>query len=114
MSCAYYSIRVTRESRLPRRRLQLDCAQAQGVSDHGNGAEGHRRAGENRAEQQSEKRIENYGGDRNPDRVIEKRECEVLADVAHRRAAESAGARDALQVAREQRDSSALNGDVGS
>ena len=62
----------------------------------------------------AEKRIEHAGGNRDTQRIVEKREREILADVAHRCAAQSAGPGDAAQVAGEQRDSRALDGDVRS
>ena len=67
--------------------------QAQRVGDHGNGAEGHRGAGQNGAEQQSEEWIEHAGGDRDSQRVVGEGKKKILADVAHGGAAQSARAR---------------------
>ena len=45
------------------------------------------------------KRVEHAGGHRHADRVVDKREKEILPDVAHRRPAEPAGPHDAAQIA---------------
>ena len=68
----------------------------------------------NGAEQQAEKRIQHAGGDRHSHRIVDKREKKILANVAHGRAAERSRADDAAQVAVQQRDSGAFDGDVGS
>ena len=47
------------------------------------GAEAHRGAGDHRAQQQADKRIEHAGGDRDAERVVDEGEEQVLADVAH-------------------------------
>ena len=57
--------------------------------------------------------IEHAGRDRHRQRVEDEGEEQVLADVAHRRAAEPAGADDAVQIALDQRDRGAFHRDVG-
>src|SRR6202023_1882421 len=65
------------------------------------------------AELQAEERVEHTCCDRDSKGVISEREEEILADVAHGRAAESSGARDAAKVSAEKRDAGAFHGDVG-
>ena len=48
-----------------------------------------------------------------PSDVVDEREEQVLPDVAHRRAAQTARAHDAAQVALDQRDAGALHRHVG-
>ena len=50
---------------------QLDVPQAQRIRDHRNRAERHGGAGDNRAEQQAEERVEHAGGDRHAQRVVD-------------------------------------------
>ena len=52
----------------------MDVPQAQRVRNHGNGAEGHGGARQNRAEQKAEKRIEHARRDGNSQRVVERRQ----------------------------------------
>ena len=85
----------------------------QRIDDHRNRAERHGQAGDHRAQQQPEERIEHARRDRHAQGVVEKRKGEVLADVGHGRPAETAGADDAAQVALDQRHAGALHGDVG-
>ena len=60
--------------------LQLDCAQAKGVTDHRKGTETHGRAGPNRTNENPKERIENPRGDRDADDVVGKCQKEVLPD----------------------------------
>src|SRR5215475_3832124 len=79
--------------------LQLCMAQAERVGDHGNGAEAHRGGGEDRAEKNSEERIENAGCDRDSNSVVDEGEEQVLPDVAHGGLAQPAGAHNSGEIA---------------
>ncbi len=57
--------------------------------------------------------IEHAGRDRHAGGVVDEGEEQVLADVAHGRRRQPARAHDAGEVALEQRDAGALDGDVG-
>jgi hypothetical protein len=46
------------------RLIQIEISQTQRIGDHRNGAQAHRGAGDNRAEENAEPRIKNAGGDR--------------------------------------------------
>src|SRR5450432_2217644 len=72
--------------------------QPQRVRNHRYRTERHRRAGDHRAQYQTEKRIQNTGCDRYADGVVDEREKQVLAYVAHGRLAKPAGARHAPQI----------------
>ena len=54
----------------------------------------------------------NSGGDRNAERVVDKREEKILPDVAHHRAAQANGFSIPLQIALEQSDAGALHRDI--
>ncbi len=70
---------------------RFDAAEPQGVGDHRDRGEAHRGGGDHRRQEQAEEGIEHAGGDRHAERVVDEGEEQVLADVAHRRAA-TAGA----------------------
>src|SRR5690606_35597310 len=55
--------------------FRLPAAQQQGVADHAHAAEGHRRAGDHRAQQAE-------GGERNAGEVVDERPEQVLANLA--------------------------------
>ena len=57
--------------------------------------------------------IEDAGGERHAERVVDEGEEEVLADILHRRGGELAGADDAAEIAGHQRYAGALDRDVG-
>ena len=57
--------------------------------------------------------IEHARRDRHAERVVDEGEEQVLADVAHRRLATGARADDAGEVALQQGDAGAFDGDVG-
>src|SRR3954471_23131426 len=67
---------------------QLHFLQSQRVSDHRDGTQTHRGAGDNGAEQPTEERIERAGGDWDAERVVDEREEKILPDVAHHSAAQ--------------------------
>src|SRR5579884_1494306 len=92
---------------------QCHAAEAQGVGNHGDGTEGHGGAGDDGAEENAEKRIQRPRSQRNAQRVINEREEEVLADVAHDGTAQAAGSRNAPQVTLQERDAGAFDGDIG-
>src|SRR5947209_20495710 len=81
-----------------------DPTQPQGVADDGDRAERHRRARDDRAQQNPEPRVQHSGRDRDSERIVDEGEEQVLADVAHRGAAEPPGSDDATEVALHQRD----------
>ena len=93
--------------------LQLCVTQAEGVGDYGDGAEAHGGGGEDGAEQQTEERVKNAGGNRNADGVVDEGEEKILADVAHGGAAQVAGAHDSGEIAFDQSDAAAFHGNVG-
>ena len=78
---------------------QLDAPEPQGVDDDRYGAETHRRAGDYRAEQNTEEGIQHPGGYRNTERIVDKGEEEVLADIPHRHLREPPRLGDAAQIA---------------
>src|ERR1022692_3703445 len=94
-------------------KLKVDTAEAQGVGDHRYGTEAHGGGGEDGAEQQTEKWIENSGRNGNADRVVGECEEQILADVAHGGLAQVAGAQDCGKVAFYERDAGTFHGDVG-
>src|SRR5262249_21817950 len=61
-----------------------------------------------------EKRIQNARGNRHSDRVVDKCKKQVLADVAHRRLAQLAGAHNAGEISLDEGDAAAFDRDVGS
>src|ERR1700687_5972148 len=79
-------------------RSQGDLAQAKSVAYHRHGAECHGRAGDDWAQEQAEDGIENTRGHGHAERVIDEGEEQVLADVPHRGATETARADDPAQV----------------
>ena len=72
--------------------------QPQGIADHRQRAEAHRRGRDHGAQEEAEHGVENTRGDGNPERVVDKREEEMLADVAHRAAAQETRLGDAAQI----------------
>src|SRR4051812_41126986 len=96
-----------------RRTYTSVAPQAQRVCDHGERAEGHRGASPDRADQWAAQRIQDTGGHRYADGVVGEGEEQILADVAHRVAAQAAGAQQRAQVTLDQRDARTLHRDVG-
>src|SRR5881397_897222 len=94
--------------------LKACATEPQCVSNYRHGAEGHRRAGDHRAEEQAKEWIEHAGSDGDAEDVVDEGEEEVLFDVAHHRLAEVSRAHDAAEISLDQRDAGALNGHVGS
>ena len=88
--------------------------EAESVGYYGDGAEGHRGAGENGAEQEAKKRVEDAGGDGNSRGVVQEREEKVLADISHGGAAKGARPSNPAQVAAQQGDARTFHGDVRS
>src|SRR5438105_7103231 len=84
---------------LRRSMSNISAPQTQRVGYYGDRAHRHRCAGEDRRQQQAEERIEHARGNRHADRVVEKREEQVLFDVAQRRAREADRLGDTAQVA---------------
>src|SRR6266849_3359784 len=92
-----------------RNELERRLAKAQGIGNHGDGAEAHCRASKHGAQQPAEYRVESAGGDRNSDRIVEKGERQILFDISNRRAAQLARSHDSAQVALHQRDARVFN-----
>lgn len=88
--------------------LEFQPVQAQGIGDDGNGAERHGSTGDHGAEEQAEERIQNARGNGHAKRIVEKREEKILANVAHRGAAESTRSGNAAKIAMKQRNGSAF------
>ena len=57
--------------------------------------------------------IEHAGRDRHADGIVDQREEQVLADIAHRRPRQAPGAHDAVEIALDQRDAGAFDRDIG-
>src|SRR6266852_8775813 len=93
--------------------LKLRLAESEGVGDYGDGAEAHGGAGEHGAEEPADDGVEDAGGDGYAQRVVEKSEGEILADIADGGAAQAAGAHDSAEIAFDQGDAGAFDGDVG-
>src|SRR5216684_8600371 len=93
--------------------LELKRTQTEGVSYDRDRTKTHGGAGDCRAEQQSEKRIEHSGSDGNSECVIKKREQQILFDVADGGTAEFACAQNSAQIAFKQSDARAFDGHVG-
>src|ERR1700704_69620 len=72
--------------------------EAERVEDDGHGTEGHGRAGQHRAQEDPEERIEDPGRYGHAERVVDEREEQVLTDVAHGAPAEAPRAHDPAQV----------------
>jgi hypothetical protein len=92
------SIQCVRPATITKLDLNFRAPKPQCVADHGHRTETHSRSRDHRAEQQPEDWIQDSRRDRNAGRVVDKCEEQVLFDIAHRRAAESAGTRDPAQV----------------
>src|SRR6266567_7542349 len=97
-----------------RRRSQFDRSQPQCVCDHRNGAEAHGGARDHRAEENSEEGTERAGGDGHAERVVDKREKEILPDIPHHSSTNVHGFYNSDQVAFHECDTCALDRDIGS
>src|SRR5271165_6056122 len=78
---ACYSRRITRL-------FKPFKSQPQGIRNHRDRAQAHRRRCDDRAEEEAEHRIEHAGGEWNSEHVIDEGEHQVLPDVAHGGAAQ--------------------------
>src|ERR1044072_3330217 len=95
------------------RRLKTKTLQPQRVRNHGDGAQAHRDSRNHRTKQPAEERIENAGGDRDSERVVNEREEKVLPDVPHDGTAKMNRVDDAVQVAFHESDPGAFHGNIG-
>src|SRR5690349_314708 len=91
---------------------QIHPSQTQRVGNDRHRTEGHRRTCPDRAYEYSNEWIEDSGRDRHTDRVVDEREKQVLADVPHRRAAQTQRAEDAAKIPLHQSDPRTLHRDV--
>src|SRR3546814_467143 len=87
-------------------------SEPQRIGDHGNRRGAHGEGGEHRTDEDAEQRIEDASRDRHACAVVDEREEQVLADVAHGGVGQAAGAHDAVEIAFDQRDPGAFDGDV--
>src|SRR5687768_6254145 len=92
---------------------QANTAKSQRVADHRHRTESHCRAGDNRTEQDLEPGIKDSRGNRHPGRIEHESEEQVLADVAHYRAAEATGPDNTTQVAFDEGNRRAFHRHVG-
>src|SRR5579875_1365719 len=92
---------------------EAGAGQTQGVADHRYRREAHRRGADHRAQQEADQRVQHAGRDRDRKRIVDKGEEQVLADIAHRRAAQPIGAGDAGEIAFQQRHPGAFDRDIG-
>ena len=93
--------------------LKSDAPQPQRVADHAHRRQRHCRRTNDRRQQNAERGIENAGGDRYGRAVIDEGEEQVLPDVAHGRTRQPPRAHDAEEIALDQCNACALDGDVG-
>ncbi|BCM64732.1 hypothetical protein EASAB2608_00066 [Streptomyces sp. EAS-AB2608] len=91
----------------------MPAAQAGGVDDHGQGGQGHRGGGDDRAETDTPQKVEGARGEGDADGVVDQGEQQVLLDVAHGGAGEPDGGDDAGEGAGDEGDVGGLDGDVG-
>src|SRR5207302_197908 len=63
--------------------LKRYSTQTQRVCDHGDGTQAHCGPGDHWAEKPAEKRVKRTGSDGNAERIIDKSEEKILANVAH-------------------------------
>ena len=64
---------------------KFDLAQPQGVADHADRRQRHRRGSDDRRQQEPEHRIEHAGGNRHAGGIVDEGKEQVLPDVAHGR-----------------------------
>src|SRR5882724_10317645 len=93
--------------------LELQAIQSQWVADHGNRAERHGGAGDDRAQKNTKERIQSTRGDGNSQYIVDECKKQILPDVPHGRATYAARFRDAAQIALYQGNVRALDGDIG-
>ena len=87
-----------------RRICTYGCAPSlRGVSDDRNRAQCHRRARDHGIQEDAEGRIQSTGSHGHPDEVVQERQEEVLADIAHSTLAQQSSSRDAREFAWELR-----------
>ena len=86
--------------------------QPQRVADNAQRRQRHRGSADHRRQQRAKRRIENAGGDRDGGAVIDEGEEQILPDIAHGRARQPPRPHDADEIAFDQRDAGALDGDV--
>src|SRR2546426_322978 len=102
--------RFDRDVRLPTSKTQP--SQPQSTRDDRHRAQAHRCTRDHWREQQAGDRVENARCDRDPERVVDERPPQVLADVPHRRPRKPPCADDAAQITLHQRYVGALHRDV--
>src|SRR6267154_3196213 len=89
--------------------LERCFSQPQSVGNHGYRTKAHRRAREHRTQQPARKMIENAGGNRDSNRVVEKCKSKILLDVANGGAAQFSRSYDSPQVTLEKGDARTFN-----
>ena len=89
-----------------------DFAEPEGVGDHRNGTEAHRRTGQHGTEQPTKESVDDTRGDGNADQIVEKSPGEILFDVANGGAAQFARTHNSAKIAAEQGNAGVFNGDV--
>src|SRR5207248_710526 len=92
--------------------LKRYSTQTQRVCDHRDGTQAHCGPGDHWAEKPAEKRIKCSRSDWNAQRVVNKSEEKILADVSHHRATEPNRFLDPTQIAFHQSDSGAFHRDI--
>src|SRR5262245_3281737 len=82
----------------------MDFPEPQCVRNDGDRAERHCSARNHRVEEPSPNRVQNAGGNRYAENVVDESEEQILAYIAHRRVAEDACAQNATEIAFDQCD----------
>src|SRR6266478_5764435 len=87
---------------------KFSVSQAECVANDRHGTQAHGRARDHGTQEQAEERIKHASGNRDTERIIDKRKEKVLPDVAHHRTTQGNGLDDAAQVAFDERNARAL------
>ena len=83
------------------------------IADHRHGAQAHGGRGDDGTQEKSESGIQHTGCHGYPDDVVNERQHEILADIAHGGATQGPAARDAGEIAFDEREAGTLHGDIG-
>ena len=89
------------------------CPQPQSVADDRQRRCTHGEGGEDRPDQDAEEREQDTRRDRHADAVVDQREEQVLLDIAHGRLRQPPGPDNAVEIALDQGQAGALDGDIG-
>ena len=92
--------------------VELEEVQAEGVADHAEAGQAHRRRAEHGIHLPAEQMNERAGGQRDADNVVDERPEQILMNVGQSRAAHADGGGDVGQAALHEHDVRGVDGDV--